>query len=86
MKRSRILTGTLVVFLLALAFVSTFTSRMVKAEDPCIECMRGVQAQLEACETAFGGPSQVCYDQFNNGVIVCYATVCEQRIAAPKQR
>jgi len=84
MKSSRILAATLVFFVLALGFVSTFTSRTVKAIDPCEECMVAVQAQFEACEAANGGPSQFCYDQFNQGVVFCYATVCEQRMAAPK--
>ncbi len=83
MKSSRILNATLIFFLLALVFASTFTSHTVKAEDPCEECMRAVQAQFEACEAAMG-PSNFCYDQFNQGVVFCYATVCEQRMAAPK--
>jgi hypothetical protein len=85
MKRSRILNLTLVLFALAIMFFSTLTSRTVKAEDPCVECMIVVQKQFEACEAVLG-PSQQCYDQFNNGVIFCYATVCEQRQAPVKQR
>jgi hypothetical protein len=78
MRKSRILTITLVFFLLALIFSSTTKTLTVRAEDPCTECMRFVQAHYEACEAALG-PNQICYDQYNNDVVLCYATVCEQR-------
>ena len=76
MKRPRILNITLVIFVLALVFVSTFTSRTAKAEEPCDSCMRAVQAQFEACEAAGGG--QICYENFNTGVVICYMKFCEQ--------
>lgn len=80
MRRSRILTITLVFFLLALIFSSTAKTPVVKAEDPCTECMRFVEAHFEACEAVLG-PNQICYDQYNNDVVICYATVCEGRVA-----
>lgn len=80
MKRSFALTATLVLFVLALAFSSSHTSPTAKAKqtDACDECQAAVQAQLDACEAQNGGPSQFCYDQFNQGIVHCYATVCEQ--------
>ena len=76
MKRSQILTATLLFFVLALVFASTVTPRTVKAEEPCDSCMRAVQAQFEACEAASGG--QICYDNYNTGVVICYMKFCEQ--------
>lgn len=79
MKRSLILTATLVLFVLALAFSSPFPSAAVKAQppDPCVKCQEKVQRDFEKCEAKYG-VSQFCYDEFNNGIIACYATVCEQ--------
>ena len=79
MKRTLILTTMLIIFVLALAFSSPYTSTPVKAQppDPCVKCQEKVQHDFEKCEARFG-VSQFCYDQFNNGIIACYATVCEQ--------
>jgi hypothetical protein len=77
MRRSRILTKTLVIFVMTLVFFSLSNSNTVKADDPCVTCLMWVQAHFEACE-AVHGPSQFCYDQFNSDIVYCYATVCEQ--------
>jgi hypothetical protein len=77
MRRS--LTITLVLFVLALVFSSTWTARTVSATDPCTECMRTVELRFEACETVLGPGNQFCYDQYNTDVVTCYATVCETR-------
>ena len=78
-KRSVMFSVTLVLFVLALVFSSPFSARTVKADqpDPCVKCQEKVQRDFEHCEAKYG-VSQFCYDQFNNGIIVCYATVCEQ--------
>ena len=78
-KRPLLFTVTLVLFVLALVFSSPFSARTVKADqpDPCVKCQAKVQRDFEHCEARYG-VSQFCYDQFNNGIIACYATVCEQ--------
>jgi hypothetical protein len=78
-KRSLVLTATLFLFVLALVFSSPYSSRTVKADqpDPCLKCLAKVQRDFEHCEAKYG-VGQFCYDQFNNGIVACYATVCEQ--------
>jgi hypothetical protein len=80
MRRTFALTATVVVFVLALAFSSPYAPRTVKAvpsSDPCTKCLEKVQRDFEKCE-AKHGVGQFCYDQFNEGIVHCYATVCEQ--------
>jgi hypothetical protein len=80
MKRLFALTATLILFVLALVFSTPYTSSTVKAKqtDACDECVGQVQATLDNCEAQNGGPSNFCYDQYNQGIVHCYATVCEQ--------
>jgi hypothetical protein len=80
MKRSFVLVVTLFLFALALAFSSPYGSRVVKADPPdkCNKCVAKVQRDLEQCEARSGGPTQECYDEYNLGIVHCYATVCEQ--------
>ncbi|MGB9178872.1 MAG: hypothetical protein WCB68_06435 [Pyrinomonadaceae bacterium] len=81
MRRFFVFSVTLVFFALALIFSSPYTSRTVQAVskiDPCEKCLAKVEKKFEKCEAKHGGPSQECYDLFNQGIIDCYATVCEQ--------
>jgi len=77
MRRLMILT-VMLALRLAVAMASPRTSRVVKAADSCEDCMLGVEQRFEACQNALGPDAQICYDTFNDGVVVCYATVCEQ--------
>ncbi|HEV2801196.1 MAG TPA: hypothetical protein VGW12_11905 [Pyrinomonadaceae bacterium] len=66
---------------LALLFSTSYSGRTAHAAqqvDPCVECQAQVQRRLEKCEAKAGGPTLKCYDQFNKGIVECYATVCEQ--------
>ncbi len=54
------------------------TAHAAKQTDACTECQTQVQQRLDRCEAKAGGPSQKCYDQYNKGIVECYATVCEQ--------
>lgn len=79
MKRSFVLATALFLFALALVFSSPYS--VVRASDPpdkCTKCLEKLERDFERCEAQNGGPSQECYDQFNNDIIHCYATVCEQ--------
>jgi hypothetical protein len=80
MRRPFALAATLVLFVLALAFSLPYSTRTAKAAPPdkCVKCQVKVQRDLEKCEAQHGGPAQECYDQFNQGIVDCYATVCEQ--------
>jgi hypothetical protein len=72
--------AALILCLLTLALSLPYTNRTVKAQspDPCVVCQGNVQQLFEQCETLFGGPNNYCYEIFNQGIIYCYATVCEQ--------
>jgi hypothetical protein len=75
------LTLALIFCALALLFSAPYAARTAHAAqqtDPCVDCQAAVQARLEKCEAKNGGPAQKCYEQFNKGIIECYATVCEQ--------
>jgi hypothetical protein len=66
---------------LALLLSTPYAGRTVHAAqqaDACEECQAQVQRRLERCEAKAGGPAQKCYNQFNKGIVECYATVCEQ--------
>ena len=81
--RKTFVTLTLAVVFCALALLlsTPYTGRTAHAAqqtDPCEECMIQVQRRLEKCEAKAGGPTQKCYDQYNKGVVECFATVCEQ--------
>jgi hypothetical protein len=77
MRRLMILT-VLLALMLSLVMGSQRTSRVVKAADQCEDCMTKVELAFEQCLNTLGQNAQQCYDLFNDGVVVCYATVCEQ--------
>jgi hypothetical protein len=79
MKRSLVLTTMLALSVLTVAFTSPYPATTVKAQppDPCVKCLEKLEHDFEKCEAKYG-VGQFCYDEFNNGIIACYATVCEQ--------
>ena len=81
MRRSLAVASALVLFALALVFSTPYGSRTARASqfnDKCEHCQYKVGQELEKCEAKAGGPTQECYDEFNAGIVRCYATVCEQ--------
>jgi hypothetical protein len=54
------------------------TAHAAQQPDPCVRCQSKVQERLDKCEAQHGGPAQECYDEYNQGIVNCYATVCEQ--------
>jgi hypothetical protein len=76
MKRTRILFAALLLCVLALAFTSSSTTRTAEAQDPCVVCQGKVGALYNACADLYGETSY-CGDIFNDGIVYCYATVCE---------
>ncbi len=82
MKRTFILAAALVCFVLALLMSSSPASRMARADDikkdKCDACLQKLAADQEKCAAKYGEFSQTCADEFNQGIIDCYATVCEQ--------
>jgi hypothetical protein len=77
-KRTLLLAATMVVLMLTLAFSTPSHSGAVNAaNDKCTTCLEKIERDFEKCEAKYG-VGQFCYDQFNNDIIHCYATVCEQ--------
>lgn len=71
--------AALIFFALLLVF-STSTS-IVKADPPpqrCEDCMQNVQAHFDKCLAKYGQEHIPCYDEFNEGVVHCFAHFCEQ--------
>ena len=77
MKRTRILAATLLLCVLALVLSSSSTTRTAKAQDPCVICLGKVQTLYEACADLYG-ENEYCANVFNDAIVFCYATVCEQ--------
>ncbi len=77
MKRTRILVAALMLSVLALAFTASSTTRTANAQDPCVICQGKVGALYNACADLYG-ETAYCGDIFNDGIVFCYATVCEQ--------
>lgn len=78
MKRTRIFVSTLLLFVLTISLASSSTTtRTAKALDPCTECQVKVNALYNACADLYG-ENAYCGDIYNDGVVFCYATVCEQ--------
>ncbi|HEV7904699.1 MAG TPA: hypothetical protein VGO96_12720 [Pyrinomonadaceae bacterium] len=75
---------TLAVVFCLLALSTPYATRTVAAAqqqhqpDPCVKCQRKVQQRFEKCEARYGSGALICADEFNQGIVECYATVCEQ--------
>jgi hypothetical protein len=75
------LCAAVLIFMLALAAISPYSSRTVKAAqqgDPCGECLEKVAKHYNNCIAAHGENDPRCGEKFNEETIHCYATVCEQ--------
>jgi hypothetical protein len=78
MKRTRILVATLMLLVLTLGLASSSTTtRTVKARDACGDCQQKVNTLYNACADLYG-ENEYCGNIFNDGIVYCYATVCEQ--------
>lgn len=78
MKRTRILVATLMLCALTIGLASSSTTtRTAKARDACSECQVKVNALYNACADLYG-ENAYCGDIYNDGIVFCYATVCEQ--------
>lgn len=85
MRKSFVSLTLAVVFcLLALLLSTPYATRTVAAQqqlhqpDPCVRCQTKVQQRFEKCEARYGSGALVCADEYNQGIVDCYATVCEQ--------
>lgn len=75
------LCASLLIFMLALVAFSPYSSRTAKAAqqgDPCSDCLEKIAKHYNNCIAVHGESDQRCNDKFNEDIIHCYATVCEQ--------
>jgi hypothetical protein len=80
MKRITSLISAALVFA-ALAFALTQPARTVKAadiNDRCNDCTAKNAQQFDQCQAVHGINYQRCYDDYNEGVVHCFAHFCEQ--------
>jgi hypothetical protein len=57
------------------------TARTAQAADinqKCEDCMVRNQARFDQCTEVHGINHIPCYDQFNEGVVICFRNFCEQ--------
>jgi hypothetical protein len=54
------------------------TAHAAQQPDPCVKCQGKVQQNLDKCIAKSGEFTQACADEYNQGIVHCYATVCEQ--------
>ncbi|HEX6625784.1 MAG TPA: hypothetical protein VF064_18855 [Pyrinomonadaceae bacterium] len=78
MRRTFAAAAAAVLFALALVLPSPHAVRTVRADppDPCTKCLGKVQHEYEKCQARFG-PVLMCDEEFNQGIVNCFATVCE---------
>ena len=75
------LSAVLLFVALALVLFQPYPARIVKAADlqeKCNNCLAHVQARFEQCTEVHGINHIPCYDQFNDGIVICHRNFCEQ--------
>ena len=57
---------------------SAGTVKAADIHEKCLDCTVRNQARFDQCLEVHGINHIPCYDQFNDGVVVCYRNFCEQ--------
>lgn len=70
-------------FMLMLTLSVPSTERAVKAQgktlqEKCDECSIRNHERFEQCLAVHGQDHIPCYDQYNEGVVICHRNFCEQ--------
>jgi hypothetical protein len=76
-------TAAVMFVMMMLALSAPVAERRVKADgktlqEKCDECSIRNNEQFEHCTAIHGQDHTPCYDQFNEGVVICYRNFCEQ--------
>ncbi len=76
-------TAAIAFCLLALVLSTPAAFNGVRAEgqtlqEKCDECSIRNNERFEQCLAVHGQEELRCYDQFNEGVVICYRNFCEQ--------
>ena len=75
------LSAALVLVALALVLFQPHASRTARAADiheKCEDCTIRNNQRFEQCTEVHGINHIPCYDQYNEGVVICYRNFCEQ--------
>lgn len=75
------LSAALVFVALALVLFQPQTARTVRAADiheKCEDCTIRNNRRFEHCTEVHGVNHIPCYDQYNEGVVICHRNFCEQ--------
>ena len=75
------LSVALVFVALALTMFQPYSARTARAADineKCEDCSIRNNRQFEHCTEIHGINHIPCYDQYNEGVVICYRNFCEQ--------
>ncbi|MDQ1558132.1 MAG: hypothetical protein QOD32_1192 [Pyrinomonadaceae bacterium] len=71
---------TLAVIFCALALLLSTPHAAAQQPDPCVKCLHKVEQRLNKCIEKSGGVfTEECGNEFNQNIVDCYATVCEQK-------
>lgn len=57
---------------------ATRTARAADIHEKCEDCSARNFRQFEHCTEVHGVDHIPCYDQYNEGVVICYRNFCEQ--------
>jgi hypothetical protein len=76
-------TAVVMFVMLMLALSAPVGERRVKAagktlQEKCDDCNIRNNEQFEHCVAIHGQDHIPCYDQFNEGVVICFRNFCEQ--------
>jgi hypothetical protein len=76
------LSAALVFVALALALFQPYpvarTARAADLQEKCDDCTIRNARQFEHCTEVHGINHIPCYDQYNEGVVICFRNFCEQ--------
>ncbi len=76
-----IFTAALIFCLLALVLAAparTGRAEGTDLQEKCDNCMRWVAQRFNQCVAVHGENEVRCYDEFNQGVVICHRNFCEQ--------
>lgn len=76
-------TAVVIFVMLMLTLSAPVAEHKVKADgqtlqEKCDDCMFRVNQRFEQCVAIHGQDHIPCYDQFNDGVVICFRNFCEQ--------
>lgn len=82
-KSASYFTAVVMFFMLMLALSAPVAERTVKADaktlqEKCDDCSIRNNERFEHCLAIHGQDHIPCYDQYNEGVVICYRNFCEQ--------